>query len=72
MHSAGIARYMLGGDSSSLPADSEVRARSGKRPFSQRRRRTGTTREAIGRFVDVYCVACHNRDDKPRPGWPST
>ena len=21
-------------------------------------------REAIGRFVDLYCVACHNRDDK--------
>ena len=23
-----------------------------------------TEREAIGRFADLYCVACHNSDDK--------
>jgi len=26
--------------------------------------RSSHEREAIGRFVDLYCVACHNRDDK--------
>ena len=26
--------------------------------------RDSNEREAIGRFVDLYCVACHNRDDK--------